>query len=629
MESAIKTENLLIAGMTCDSCQRRIEKKLRAENGIESAEVSYTTGIAKISYNSNIININAIISIIENLGYSIKNKNEKFSYREAGILIIIFSIFILLKQLGFTEIFNSFPLAQNGMKYSMLFVIGIITSVHCIAMCGGINLSQSISHSNTENKSNILYPSVMYNIGRVISYTLIGAIVGALGSIVNFSQTIKAVIQIAAGIFMVIMGINMLGIFPYLKKFNIKLPSVFTKKIDKKKQNSNSPLYIGLLNGFMPCGPLQAMQIYALSTGNAISGGISMFAFSIGTVPLMFALGTIAAILGKKFSRRIITIGAVIVTIMGLFMFSYGWNLGGFSIPSVSDMRQAIPASYKAESGGSSNSDNVTSEATVTNGIQIINSQLLSGRYPSITVQEGIPVKWIIEAQQKNINGCNYKMFIKEYKIEHKFIPGENVIEFIPARTGKFTYSCWMGMIHGRITVVKQNEKIEKENIDNIKDSDMFQNVLEEPVIAGFRIPVSNVAVGTIEKAVEKNIQTVEITLTDKGFKPAAIVIQKDVETLWTINNVSYKKDNTLFRFPAFKQEIPIEENRNEILLYPQDDFEFSTSDSEYYGYVKVVDNLKNFNMEKIKSEISGYQTMIYPDNYFYSGNMACCRNPQ
>jgi hypothetical protein len=314
---------------------------------------------------------------------------------------------------------------------------------------------------------------------------------------------------------------------------------------------------------------------------------------------------------------------------MGLFMFSYGWNLGDFSIPDISNMQQAVAVSYNGKEGGNNNSGNAISEATVANGIQIINSQLLSGRYPSITVQVDIPVKWIIEAQQKNINGCNYKMLIKEYKLEHKFIPGENIIEFIPTKTGKFTYTCWMGMIRGRITVVKQNEKIEEENIDNIKDSDMFENSLQEPVVAGFRIPVSNVAVGTIEKIAEKNIQKIEITLTDKGFKPAAIVIQKNIETLWIINNISYKKNNTLFRFPAFKQEIPIEESRNEILLYPENDFEFSTSDSEYYGYVKIVDDLKNFNMEKIKSEISSYKTMIYPDDYFYSGNMACCNNPQ
>ena len=91
---------------------------------------------------------------------------------------------------------------------------------------------------------------------------------------------------------------------------------------------------------------------------------------------------------------------------------------------------------------------------TSQNGVQIVNSTLLRNRYPAITVQQGIPVRWIIDAPPGSINGCNNRMIIREYGVNHTFKQGDNVIEFTPQKTGKFNYSCWMGMIRSTITVI-------------------------------------------------------------------------------------------------------------------------------------------------------------------------------
>lgn len=108
------------------------------------------------------------------------------------------------------------------MSYGMLFIVGLLTSVHCIAMCGGINLSQSVN--SVKNEGKILKSNVYYNLGRIISYTLIGGIVGQIGSVIALNGVFKGAVAIIAGIFMVIMGINMLGVFPTLRKFNIRMP---------------------------------------------------------------------------------------------------------------------------------------------------------------------------------------------------------------------------------------------------------------------------------------------------------------------------------------------------------------------------------------------------------------------
>jgi plastocyanin domain-containing protein len=90
----------------------------------------------------------------------------------------------------------------------------------------------------------------------------------------------------------------------------------------------------------------------------------------------------------------------------------------------------------------------------IQDGVQIVNSTLLRNRYPAITVKQGIPVRWIINAPSGSINGCNNRFIIREYGIQHTFKEGDNVIEFLPEKTGRFPYACWMNMIRSTITVV-------------------------------------------------------------------------------------------------------------------------------------------------------------------------------
>lgn len=446
MAANVKTKKIRIGGMTCVNCQNVIQKKLRNTAGIKKAEVSYNNGTAVITYDTDIISLGDITAVIKRLDYEVLEQTQPNtnSRRTIGLLIIIFSIYILMQQFGILNLLVPSQLADTNMGYGMMFVIGLVTSVHCVAMCGGINLSQCIPRNGNNKESgrfSALRPAFLYNLGRVISYTVVGFIVGALGSVITFSNTAQGGLKLVAGVFMVIMGINMLGIFPWLRKFNPRMPNIFASKINAEKVKSRSSFIVGLLNGLMPCGPLQAMQIYALSTGNPFAGALSMFLFSLGTVPLMFGLGALSTVLSKKFTKKVMTVGAVLVAVLGLSMFSQGWSLAGFiDLPFLS-----------------ATSSNGTSESTVIvkDGVQLIDSTLLPGNYPSITVQAGMPVKWVIDAPKGSVNGCNYKIYIKEYGIEHQFKTGENIIEFTPTEAGTFRYSCWMGMIRGTITVTE------------------------------------------------------------------------------------------------------------------------------------------------------------------------------
>lgn len=450
---------LIIDGMTCINCQNKIEQELKNTAGISKVPVSYSKGQAEIEFNPEIVTLNRIAAIIEKLDYTVIDKKQADSLkwvRRIGTLAVIILLYYLLQHFGILNLLVPSMLADSQMSYGMLFIVGLLTSVHCIAMCGGIHLSQCISSRNAENTSssriNVIMPSVLYNAGRVVSYTAVGFVLGGAGMILTGGSgsgmplLLQGILKITAGLFMVIMGINMLGIFPALRKLQIRFPRKSVIKINQKKRTEKRPFVVGLLNGLMPCGPMQSMQIIALGSGNPISGTLAMLMFSLGTVPLMLGLGSLVSALGKKYTKLVMQTGAILVVVLGLAMLSQGAGLAGIRldrISQVSDGAKELDTAVIAQSGN----------------IQYVESNLDFGTYPEIIVYTGIPVKWTINVPEEVINGCNYKMIVKTYGITHEFTPGKNVIEFTPGEPGTVQYTCWMGMIYGEINVVdKQGE---------------------------------------------------------------------------------------------------------------------------------------------------------------------------
>ncbi|MDR2753536.1 MAG: sulfite exporter TauE/SafE family protein [Oscillospiraceae bacterium] len=523
MESGIKTKRIKIGGMTCVNCQNKIERKLRNAAGVKNVTVSYSAGTADIAYDTDIISQKDITAIIEKLGYQVlaEDKNPASNVgRVVGILGIIVSLYVLLSQFGILNLLVPNQLADTKMTraglagYGMLFVIGLITSLHCIAMCGGINLSQCIPKGDipAEKKSRFstFVPAFLYNLGRVISYTVIGGVLGFVGllfggggSSAGLPVIAQGILKLLAGVFMVIMGINMLGLFPWLRKLQPRMPKIFARKVGTKKAKSKSPLIVGLLNGLMPCGPLQSMQLVALSSGNPLVGALSMFLFSMGTVPLMLGLGGVVSALGKKFTAKVMRVGAVLVVVLGLAMLSQGGSLSGFLLPNtllaiilglcavgiVSSLPFKKPTHKTVSTlaalgiavimvatwntwtvGGGASSDN-SGGVKIVDGKQIVSSTLSPGSFPNITVEVGTPVEWTIHAPSGSINGCNSRINIKEYGISnYSFTQGDNVIAFIPNKTGRFQYSCWMGMIRGWVTVTEAGAAAEDSLTDDYSD---------------------------------------------------------------------------------------------------------------------------------------------------------------
>jgi len=256
MEVEVKTKQLKIGGMTCISCQNKIERKLRNIAGVKSVKVSYSAGTAEITYDTEIISLKGIYAVIEKLDYQVLMGNEKQEsniIRVIGILVIIVSLYVLLQQFGVLNLLVPSQLADTKMGYGMLFVLGLITSIHCVAMCGGINLSQCMPQDEApaekQSRMSTFVPAFLYNLGRIISYTVIGFILGFVGllfsgggSDTGLPVMAQGGLKLIAGMFMVIMGINMLGLFPWLRKLQPHMQKTFARKAGAEKARSKSPL---------------------------------------------------------------------------------------------------------------------------------------------------------------------------------------------------------------------------------------------------------------------------------------------------------------------------------------------------------------------------------------------------
>ncbi len=326
-----------VEGMSCAACELRIEKGLSQLAGVESVNASYGTGSVDIIFDDQQIDLSSIENKLDKLHYpiisSVPKTSAKKQWIQVGVVLLILaaSYFILQNTIGF-DFFNSFQLADESTSLSVLFIIGLLTSVHCIAMCGGINISQNAKANvgTSRSKFKSLYPSLLYNGGRVVSYTIIGGIVGAIGAVLTPTLQFQGTITLVAAALMVLMGLNLVGAFPALRKLNPRMPKFFARKVIAGKVGKG-PFIVGLLNGLMPCGPLQAMQIYALTTGSFLTGALSMFLFSAGTVPLMFALGALSTLLSTKFTNVMMKVSAILVILLGVIMMNRGLLLMGIN----------------------------------------------------------------------------------------------------------------------------------------------------------------------------------------------------------------------------------------------------------------------------------------------------------
>lgn len=446
-----------IKGMHCNSCAQLIEKELNDK--VNLVKVSYTSGKAEIDFDEEKISEKEIIDIIEKQGYECHifciNDKDKVLEKEdkkdvLGLVVMCTTIVLFLGVLYyyfgnsisglFSGVNLSLPVVGTNTSLLLLFVAGLLTGFHCIAMCGGFLVSYTAKNAINGHKS--FYQHLVYGGSKTISYTLIGALFGLIGSIFVFSPALRGGIAIFAGAFMIFYSLSMFG-FGFFRRFQFN-PKFLSKIANKKYEGAYfGPMMTGLLNGlFIACGPLQALYLYAAGTGSMVEGGASLAAFGLGTLPVMLIFGGFANVISHNATKKILRISAVVVLILGLIMLNRGLALTGVGYDFTSLRSKVSSEIYSSNEG-----------IIIENGYQIIRMDVLSSGWSpnKFVLKKDVPVKWIING--KEITGCNNAIQVPSLGLKFDIKNGEQIIEFTPNKEGVVSWSCWMGMIQGTFIV--------------------------------------------------------------------------------------------------------------------------------------------------------------------------------
>jgi sulfite exporter TauE/SafE/copper chaperone CopZ len=461
----INRVTMRVEGMTCGACERRIEKELKALGGVLTVVARTGGGSVTVEYETGKVDRDRIEATIESTGYPIQREKHRDTGIALGIGLALSGAYLAASSLG---AFSYLPKVEGGAGFAMLFAIGALSSFHCVAMCGGIALSQSVT---TGERLSSLAPGLLYNAGRVASYTSIGALAGGLGSALQLSAGTRGAITLIAALFMILLGLKMFGIIRSFPSLLAALPKPVRARVSSaaERATKSGPFAVGLLNGLLPCGPLQSMQLYALGTGSAAAGALAMLWFSLGTVPLMFLFALTATILPRKFMPRMVKASAVLVIFLGTVTLARAASIAGISLPGIADqpsiaLREMSPGDLipaqatepKPITEPTPSKETATSTAAADKPRrQTVLTEFKNGRYVPFAVRVGIPVSWTIRISERDLNGCNDEIVIPAYGISQRLAPGDTVIEFTPAKAGKIPYSCWMGMIRSSITVTE------------------------------------------------------------------------------------------------------------------------------------------------------------------------------
>lgn len=329
-----------ISGTHCASCKIFVEDVLGEQDSIRNVHVDLkkeTVEVetdddqspeeiakvltSKIQSNGYILSVDGFDKLTTRKTTEEKQRGDVI-WKAIPIGLGLLALFFLLQKSGILN------LGLGGQTTPVTsFIIGLIASVSsCLAIVGGLvlSLSAKISQDNVSDTKTFL----LFHIGRIVSFAILGGILGVIGGVIGINFTFTAILGLLASVVMLLLGLNLIGV---LAKNKIALsPSVFNffRKIEHK---TLTPLILGFATFFLPCGFTQSMQVSALSSGSFVSGMLIMFAFALGTLPMLLFLSFgSASFAHSKYAPLFFKSAGVVVIGLGLFALLSG--LAGLGI---------------------------------------------------------------------------------------------------------------------------------------------------------------------------------------------------------------------------------------------------------------------------------------------------------
>jgi sulfite exporter TauE/SafE/copper chaperone CopZ len=430
-----------IKGMHCASCEIFIEKKILEIEGVKLADTSVSNEKILIEYDGAPPTVDELNKIFKENGYIFSPQpfqKEHLSKNSIASIIIIsavvIAVIILVGKTGISSFININ--AKSSLFAFFLFGLAAGFST-CAALVGGIILSMAKQWKGPR-------PHLSFNLGRLISYSFFGALLGIVGNKLQFSLKSTSLLVIIVSALMILMSLQMLGV-RFFQKFQIRMPKFLTRRIAGAPTKMS--FFMGALTFFLPCGFTLTAQGVAILSGSALQGGLIMGLFSLGTLPSLLAIGFSSVKFSStpRWSERFMKIIGILVLFFALFNINAQLNVLG--VRNLNDINVSDNANLLPEK------ENL---APIINGKQIIKMEASSSGYKPdyFKVKTGIPVRW--EIADTGTSGCTNAVIARNlFDGEIKLSLGEiSIKEFTLQKSGRYKFSCWMGMVSGIIEAV-------------------------------------------------------------------------------------------------------------------------------------------------------------------------------
>jgi sulfite exporter TauE/SafE/copper chaperone CopZ len=293
--STSPTRTFFVHGMHCASCELLTKTELEEHPKVVSAHVSLSTRTVDVTGDFGNATDEDVMRELSNMlqphGYALSNNDERrrIAWSEFHLAIPLalafILLFLLLQKLGIVNLVQT-----DKVTVATAFMIGIIASLStCMAVVGGLVLSLSATFAKNGSSTR---SHVFFHVSRLVSFFLLGGVIGMIGSAFQLGIVGTFILGLLVGIVMLILGLNLLDVFTFTKRLQLTMPERISKHALGVGRGTTTftPLLAGLATFFLPCGFTQSMQVYTLSTGSFVSGGLTMLSFALGTLPVLALL---------------------------------------------------------------------------------------------------------------------------------------------------------------------------------------------------------------------------------------------------------------------------------------------------------------------------------------------------
>jgi sulfite exporter TauE/SafE len=357
--------------------------------------------------------------------------------------------------------------AGSASQLVVAFVTGLTTGgLSCLAVQGGL-LASSLAHqieqdyvehaaqnkkrrgkkNQTAARSSSALPIFLFLVAKIVTYTLLGALLGLVGSYLTLSPATRAILMILIGVFMLGNALRMFNVHPIFRYFSIEPPKFITRYIRRTAKGTDTftPLFLGALTVFIPCGVTQAMMAAALGTGSIVMGAALMLAFTLGTSPVFFIVAYLTTELGARLEKFFMRFVAAVVLTLGLVTINGGLNVLGSPLSFQNLTRNLLPAN--------SGSAPVTqaAQSSLAEGEMVLYVQN-EGYFPQ-TISAPAGKAFTLNLVTNKTYSCSRDFVIPGLNF-YQLLPDTGTVQVnIPAQEkgNKLFFTCSMGMYTGQI----------------------------------------------------------------------------------------------------------------------------------------------------------------------------------